>query len=73
MKKTIRDVELNNKLVEYIWINNTWEKLGEHKTEIKIPTPDWNAKEGEGGFIKNKPFRFITPNGYEYKFKNSLC
>lgn len=33
---------------------------------------DWNAQEGEAGYIKNKLFRFIDCNGNEYKFKNAL-
>ena len=26
------------------------------KKNVKIPTPDWNAQEGEGGYIENRPF-----------------
>lgn len=33
---------------------------------------DWNAIEGENGYIKNKPFRFIDVEGNEYKFTNPL-
>lgn len=43
-----------NVLIEYIYINNAWEKLGEFSNSIDFAIPDWNASEGEAGFIKNK-------------------
>lgn len=35
-------------------------------------TPNWNAQEGEPGYIENKPFRFIDAYGNDYQFTNPL-
>lgn len=34
--------------------------------EVKSVTPDWKALEGEGGFIKNKPFYSAFKNSEEF-------
>lgn len=31
-------------------------KIYNYKKEISSPNPDWNAKQGEAGYIENKPF-----------------
>lgn len=50
--------ESRNILSEYIYINDSWEKFG----DVTIKTPDWNAQEGEDGYIENKTHYYdISP------------
>ena len=45
--------EQGDLFVEWVYVNNSWEKFG--STAINITIPDWEAVEGEDGYIRNKP------------------
>ena len=44
------------------------------KKNVNIPTPDWNAQEGEAGYIENKPFGVVFKAvNWFYDYGASYC
>lgn len=49
----------------------TEEYVAEAIASVPKGEPDWNAKEGEEGYIKNKPFG-VGPNYFRYEYSGNI-
>lgn len=65
------EVEDKNKFVEYIWLSNKWEKLGEFKADIDL-SPYLTKTEAQGIYQPQEKGKGLSSNDYTTAEKNKL-
>ena len=65
------EAEDKNKFVEYIWLSNKWEKLGEFKADIDL-SPYLTKTEAQGIYQPQEKGKGLSSNDYTTAEKNKL-